>query len=549
MSTKSDGSSNPASDGPKRVRRLQTDVRTLIVLVACSGVILWALRNLWENYDPVRVEARSIQKRAIGALQSGKPDERFTAIQELERLRAGDSAMSIPPLIGALDDPDTKVRIAAIEALDTIGSSMVKSGSGGETVRASATALIRCLKDQDTEIRVAAVKALGSVGSSAMKSRSGGKTETIQASATALIGCLKDQEPDVRSAAALSLGELTPPRRGLLTSPPIDRQAVMDALAEMLGDRDAKVRRAAINAMALRPMQGGDPPKALAQGMQDEVAQNRAAAIRGLSFASQGLDPWVPMVLRLAEHDPDPTVRERCFTTLNFAFKPPAVTAAVVPILSVSLRSGEAKVRSQAASILAQFKADARAAIPELLRVLNEPLDPRVEAVRGPAMNLDPASAAAHALGQIAPGSAEAKQVIAGLMEAARSGPISRRGWAAVALGEFGPAAEEAVPVLIKVIKDAALDRTFEREGSAAWALGKIAPETPSAELALAALLPLLESKDWVARAKAVEALGCFGPKAAAAIPRVRALKVDREGNVKIVAAKALPAIENASAP
>ena len=174
-------------------------------------------------------------------------------------------------------------------------------------------------------------------------------------------------------------------------------------------------------------------------------------------------------------------------------------------------------------------------------------MTPSVEAVRGPGMNLDPASESAYALGEIAPGCAEAKEVIAALTEVARAGPVSRRGWAAVALGKFGPDAEEAVPVLIKVLTDAAPEGTFEREASAAQALGKIAPETPSADKAIAALLPLLDSKRPLSQSSAIEALSQFGPKAAAAIPRIRALKEDRDRDVREAATKALPAIETPS--
>ena len=55
----------------------------------CCAVILWAWRHLAENLDPVLLEARSIQKRAIGALHSDKPADRLTAIVHLERLRTG----------------------------------------------------------------------------------------------------------------------------------------------------------------------------------------------------------------------------------------------------------------------------------------------------------------------------------------------------------------------------------------------------------------------------------------------------------------------------
>src|SRR5262249_36153605 len=90
MSTDSETSVNPGTDAPKRASRLQTGVRTLIVLVACCAAVLWAWRHLSENYDPVRSEARSIQERAIGALRSGRPAERLAAIVELQRLCSED---------------------------------------------------------------------------------------------------------------------------------------------------------------------------------------------------------------------------------------------------------------------------------------------------------------------------------------------------------------------------------------------------------------------------------------------------------------------------
>jgi HEAT repeat protein len=547
MSTDSDGSLNSGADGPKPVRRTQSGVRTLIVLVACCAVILWAWRYLSENYDPLLVESRSLQKQAIGLLRSSKPAERLAAIRELERPRSADSSTAVAPLIGALEDPVTEVRVAAAEALGSIGFGLVKEGSGGETIREAATALIRSLKDPEPAVRGAAAKTLGSIGPSVVKSGSGG--ETIRDSATALIRCLKDPKPGVRSAAATSLGEIVSTRPAGTATPLIDLEDVKDALVETLGDRDAKVRLAAIKAIASHPLESGDPPKALAEGLKDESAENRAAAIYGLISFRQGLDPWVPILLRLAERDPDPSVRQQCFTTLNYAFKPPAITAAVVPVLTASLRSEDAKVRSQVASLLSALGADARAAIPELLRVLNEPLDPQVAPVEGPFVTFDPASAAASALGGIAPRSAEAKEVIAALIEVARSGPLKRRGWAAYALGEFGPAAEEAVPVLIKAINDATPDDKFEHEASAALALGKIAPDTPSADQAVAALLPVLQSNVWFSRTNAIEALRRFGPKAAAAIPRLRALKDDRNVEIRDAAAKALRAIKGEIAP
>jgi HEAT repeat protein len=563
----------------------------MIALVACCGAIFWAWRNVSQNSDPVRAEVRSIQDQAISALQSGKPAERVAGIVELERLRTGDSSIAIPPLIGALEDPDTTVRAAAVEAVDSICRGMAKSGSGGEAVSASATAMIRRLKDPDRAVRLAAFKALDSIVSGSVKSGSGGG-ETIRASATALIGylkdpdpsaraaainalgsigwnvvksgsneetvrapatalfeCLKEPEPSVRSAAAISLGQIVSPYSDLSANSPVNRTAVMDALVGLLGDRDAGVRRAALRAITWDPS-GSDPPKVLAEALKDESAENRALAVRRLSNYDQGLDPWVPMLLRLAEHDPDPSVREECLRGLTADFeRPSGITPAVVPVLTESLSSKDAKIRSHVAWLLGAHKADARAAIPELLRVLNEPVDPQVVPVRGPAGTFDPGCEAAWALGRIAPGSTEAKKVIAALAEVVRSGPQSRGGWAAVALGEFGPAALEALPVLIKLLNDGTPDDKFERHSSAATALGKIAPGSPAADEAVAALLPVLERKSGLPRLMALRALAQFGPKAAAAIPRIRVLKDDRDAEVRNAAANALPAIENKGTP
>ena len=61
----------------------------------------------------------------------------------------------------------------------------------------------------------------------------------------------------------------------------------MDALVDRLGDRDAGVRGAAINAMTSGALED-EPPKALADALKDESAANRKAAVNGLSSFSPG---------------------------------------------------------------------------------------------------------------------------------------------------------------------------------------------------------------------------------------------------------------------
>ena len=174
----------------------------------------------------------------------------------------------------------------------------------------------------------------------------------------------------------------------------------MNALAPVLGDRDAKVRLAAIKALVtLRS--GTGPPKALLSALDDASAENRAAAIRSLWSYRQGLNPWVPALLRVASKDPDPSVQDEILSMWNNAvLRPPAVTAEVVPFLIASLRSSDFKVRVLAARLLPYFGAAADEAIPELLRVLNEPLEPGVETMANKPGIWDPAIQAAWALEQ-----------------------------------------------------------------------------------------------------------------------------------------------------
>jgi HEAT repeat protein len=210
---------------PKPARRLQTNVRTMIALVTCCGVVLWTLKVVWDSRDPRLLEARAIQNRAIAALQSPKAADRMTAIQELERLGFGDRGVAIGPLIAVLQDEDSEVRLAAAEALGRLGSEAIRAGSDGEAVRVAVTALIGSLKDSQPEIRIAAARTLGTITSTSPAAGRGspprGRKQAVRASA---------------GAVAMTT--------------PIDRMAVIDGLVDTLSDCDNRVRNAARAALA-----------------------------------------------------------------------------------------------------------------------------------------------------------------------------------------------------------------------------------------------------------------------------------------------------------
>ena len=92
---------------------------------------------------------------------------------------------------------------------------------------------------------------------------------------------------------------------------------------------------------------------------------------------------------------------------------------------------------------------------------------------------------------------------------------------AADALGELGPAAESAVPDLIRAIEEAAPEKRYQVTWRASVALGRIAPGTKSAGDAIAALHGLLRIRPAEANFQiaAADALGDFGPAAESAVP------------------------------
>lgn len=216
----------------------------------------------------------------------------------------------------------------------------------------------------------------------------------------------------------------------------------------------------------------------------------------------------------------------------------------IIPALIQTLKSEDAYDRQNAACALGQIGPSARQAVPALIRSLKD-TDNKVRI------------SAFWALHYIEPAVAS-KEVVGPLIEAMGDNNESVQIDAAKALGAIGPAAEEAVPSLIKTLKN-----KTEGEAShplfglsllieAARALGEIGP---AAKESVPALIKLLESElgdedndAWIsaedARCCAAEALGKIGPEAKEAVPAlVEALK-DEDEYVRKAAAEAMEKIE-----
>ena len=210
----------------------------------------------------------------------------------------------------------------------------------------------------------------------------------------------------------------------------------------------------------------------------------------------------------------------------------PAVTAVVVPQYIEVIDSPEAPnwLRKNLIDALRPFGPAARGAIPALIRVLQTPAgkDDRPDPARSRRARYLRGSAASAAAGAAAPGTAFATDAIAALTHELDQG---RGISAAGALGEFGPAARTAAPALLRSLEGSRGRRWSERAATFAVALSKVAAGTADEEKSVTLLIECLEKDDGSlgVSSEVTAALARFGPRAAAGLPRLRAL-AERKG-------------------
>jgi HEAT repeat protein len=273
---------------------------------------------------------------------------------------------------------------------------------------------------------------------------------------------------------------------------------VADTLARRLSDPSAQAQNAAWQALFLLGLHSSiSPPPALVAALgSDGPADVRAAAAGAVAgFGDRAQMAVIPLAWALSDSDP--------------------------------------RVRYLAARALAGLGPGAREAVPALIAAVKEPAAPEpgypspyLGQVRGE--QWDPVCQAARALGVVAPWAPEKGQAVAALAEVVRSGHPSRRVAAATGLSDMGPLPSAAVPDLITLLRESlAPQYGTEMSWSAMNALVRTAAGSASAAEAVAALTDALSAESYNARMEAASALGRFGPAAASAVPRLRALKND----------------------
>jgi HEAT repeat protein len=168
----------------------------------------WRLRPL--SIDVFYIHGREVDKaleHLIKTLWSKNKDKRESASELLRELG---QRVPLKQLLVALNDPDARVRVAAIKSLM------------GQGDRVPLEHLLDALHDQDESVRRAAIEALGEQGERVPLEH--------------LLGALHDKDESVRRAAVAALG-----KQGERTP--------LEHLLNSLHDQDSFVRRAAVTAL------------------------------------------------------------------------------------------------------------------------------------------------------------------------------------------------------------------------------------------------------------------------------------------------------------
>lgn len=296
-------------------------------------------------------------------------------------------------------------------------------------------------------------------------------------------------------------------------------------------------------AVAAEPMARDAIPALIAN--LKEVDRDTRDAVMGALIAI-GHDTVRPLIAALS--DPDAIARKHAAQTLGKLASLPQRT---VPALNAALADSEPQVRQAAATALSAFDSDALDAVPALAELLNDPsAQVRIQAAK--------------TIARISPDHTEALGFLMELLRDETPRPELAR-----AIGEIGPNAHTAIPVIVHAFKNSskrsdsaiaearkaatsgkgetnALDRLLWSEGyfrsNLAQALGKMGPAAAKAVPLLAGALA--DHQDYFARSDAADALGQIGIPARTAVPELISAVNDSNSNMRWHAIAALAAID-----
>ena len=283
--------------------------------------------------------------RLVRALGDSAWWVRMRSVQALEQIGAGAEG----PLLVALDDPDSEIRVRAAVALERLGvpDNLVRMIESGERVPEAYETLVKLaatgaheflaelIFHPSRQVRAAVVTAIGQA------QRRDLAHEVVQVASA-------DSEPSLRTLAFGTLRSL-----GL-------REALPAAISGVT-DSDQRVRSAAVE--LLGELGGAEVIRMLRAQTADPEAPVRAAAIRALgALGGEAAEPDIRGLLG----DPNAIVREAAVQSVAVARLP-----SLMPGLIELLRDNDPGVRRAAA--LAIGTLGDRSVVPALLRAFPDP--------------------------------------------------------------------------------------------------------------------------------------------------------------------------------
>ncbi len=445
----------------------------------------------------------------IRELRSVRPDRRADAAQSLGEM--GPLATpALRSLTSALSDPNRGVQIEAILAIDRIGpaardavpellrivkgdesdlysAAIAALGSIGHDAREAAPTLVELLHDDDESVATAAALALTRILPA--------ESDELREAIPVLVGSLKSQEKHVRAEAADALGAA-----GRLALPQL-----ID-LVKNWGKDGESARQAAAALQTMGALAEPAVPvlvSALSSG-KEQIVVNAADALGAIGAAAR---PAVPPLRALLSHQ-KAKVRMHAASALG-----DIGSAESVDNLTALLKDPDEGVRREAAEALGKIGSEAKGAIPALIAVLND-------SAGSVTMH------AAWALGRMGPAAAE--PLVAALNDK------NLQHLAVVVLGDMGAAAKPAAGSLAKLLAESDLDPAFGRE--IVLTLAKIGPE---ADEAVPILLDILKDEKHPLRPAAAYALAKIGARQAMFL-LIQALSKDENPEMQIVTPVAL---------
>jgi len=526
------------------------------------GVLLWV--GFWCcSVASAVAQLSNTQVEAVAA-KLASPDKavQLKALDELAAFGAA-SHPALPQLMKALASSDVEIQWHACRTLGAIGA-------GAQPATAQ---LLGLLKAEDIRVRAYAAFALGRMGKAA------------EPSVDALIQLAFDPEPLVRRAAIRALRQIDPPQSKTL---PVvldvlkrgDMSIIMPALVTLAeeGKKEVPRLREAMKTPEARywvllvlAAIGADAADAVPDViplLKDQDPELRLQALLALGEIGPAAKVSEPQILDLLKTDPYPVTRHAAVFALGkigvqaggpaeadlrklVDSDDPFLSTISIWALARSNPDNKELAQEAVRKFVAAFKSDnvdvrrmaARAVVD--FDVNHEVVAPAlIEALRDKDNTV--VGNAVAALSAMGPKALKHIQTVLDNKEL--------RHYGLVLIGRMGPAAQEAVPALVKAIGQAPVtpdDVEFVRE--AQFALASIGPMSVTA---VPALVKSLSSTDETVQASAAFALGKIGAGAIGAVPALRQSLRSESFIVRLASVRALleiqpgqPAIASIAAP